>query len=179
MKTQRKRLLCSQKKKKRSACDEFPPHVRRSPFTKNSFFLYFNFQGLPYDFKIFCLYQNKVIWMSMPNVSFQKSKKKKNKKQNDIWKRGSVFFLNCALVKNSWGGKKKKKKSLPFKAVVWCVVYLFCEAFQDCRAGADVNVQFFFIFSFAMHLWIHSAAFAELQLVKNRWKSRADRMCDM
>lgn len=31
------------KKKKRSACDEFPPHVRRSPFTKNSFFLYFNF----------------------------------------------------------------------------------------------------------------------------------------
>lgn len=39
------------KKKKRSACDEFPPHVRRSPFTKNSFFLYFNFSRASIWFK--------------------------------------------------------------------------------------------------------------------------------
>lgn len=113
VKTQRKRLLCSQKKKRKGLhVTNFLHMFAEAPSLKTHSFFTLIFQGLPYDLKIFCLYQNKVIWMSMPNVSFQKKVKKKTRNKM-ISKKGEVsFFLNCALVKNSLKKEEKKKPSL-------------------------------------------------------------------
>lgn len=100
------------KKKKGLHVTNFLHMFAEAPSLKTHSFFTLIFQGLPYDLKIFCLYQNKVIWMSMPNVSFQKSKKKKTRNKM-ISKKGEVsFFLNCALVKNSLKKEEKKKPSL-------------------------------------------------------------------